>query len=252
MTLKAGAVLFLIALTAASAATVAATSGDETGAATTAATSERSTAAAKPLRYKAHDLFIETNATDRDAGLQVGLDAEDWRSLEIRDPKGTLLLDVEAKSRLRGYGLTELFFEASEPSFDESPFSEFKKRFPEGKYSFSGRTVEGRRLAGSDRLSHVVPAGPNVTFPTKGATVDPNGLTVTWEPVTKPAGVDIVRYIVIVTQEERDLSMELPSSTTRASIPREFLKPATKTGLEVLAREKSGNQTLTLVEFRTT
>jgi hypothetical protein len=98
-----------------------------------------------------------------------------------------------------------------------------------------------------------VPAGPNVTFPTKGAAVDHNGFTVTWEPVTKPAGVEIVRYIVIVTQEEdRHLEMELPSSATSASIPREFLKPSTKTGLEVLAREKSGNQTISLVEFRTT
>jgi hypothetical protein len=240
MTLKAGAVLLLIALAAASAGVVAAGSGAPAG------------AAANPLRYAAHDLFIETNATDRDAGLQVGLDAEDWRSLQIRDPKGRLLVDVEAKGRLRGYGLTELFFEASEPSFAESPFSQFKRRFPEGRYSFSGRTVEGRRLTGSDRLSHVVPAGPNVTFPTKGAAVDHNGFTVTWEPVTKPAGVDIVRYIVIVTQEGRDLSMELSSSATSASIPREFLKPDTTTGLEVLAREKSGNQTISLVEFRTT
>lgn len=252
MTRKRGAGAFLIALTAASAGAVAATSGGGASeAAATAATPGRAAPAQRPLRYDLQNLFIETNATDGDAGLQLALDAEDWTRLVIRDPRGRPLVDVKARSRLRGYGLTELFFEAAEPSFDESPFRQFKRRFPEGRYRFRGRTVDGRRLVGSDRLSHVVPRGPDVTFPTDGAQADPNGFTVTWEPVTRPAGVDIVRYIVIVTQGTRDLSMDLPGNATSASVPGEFLRPGTRTDVEVLAREKSGNQTLTEVEFRT-
>jgi hypothetical protein len=240
MTRKLGAAVSLVALTAVSAGVVA-------------ASSDRGSAAQrKPIRYEAQDLFIETNATAGDAGLQMSLDAEDWTSLVIRDPRGRPLVDVTAQSRLRGYGLTELFFEAAEPSFDESPFRVFKRRFPEGRYTFRGRTVEGRRLVGSDRLSHVVPSRPNVTSPAEGAQVDSNGFTVTWEPVTRPAGVDIVRYIVIVDQGNRDLSMDLPGNATSVSVPGEFLAPGTETGLEVLAREKSGNQTITEVELRTT
>jgi hypothetical protein len=205
----------------------------------------------KPLRYADHDLFIETNATDGDAGLQLNLDAEDWRSLTIRDPRGRAIVGVQAKGPLRPLGLTELFFEASEPSFDEVPFSRFKKRFPEGRYTFRGRTVEGRRLASSDRLSHVVPARPNVTFPADGAEVDANGFTVTWEPVTRPAGVDIATYIVTVVQGDRALNMDLPGTATSASIPGEFLEPGIRSELEVLSREKSGNQTITALKFRT-
>jgi hypothetical protein len=205
----------------------------------------------KPLTYETRDLFIETNATDRDAGLQMKLDGEDWRWLRLRDPRGRLLLDLQTRGPLRAYGLTELFFEAAEPPFAESPFSRFRKRFPQGRYSFRGRTVEGRRLVGSDKLSHRVPAGPRVTSPTKGAQVDPNGFTVRWDPVVRPAGIDIARYIVIVTQGTRELSMDLPSTATSASVPAEFLKPRTKTELEVLARERSGNQTITAVSFRT-
>jgi hypothetical protein len=240
MTRKSGAVVSLVALMAVSAGAVAA-SIDRGGTA----------AQRKPLRYEIKDLFIETNATAGDAGLQMSLDAEDWTSLVIRDPRGRPLVDVEARSRLRGYGLTELFFEAAEPSFEESPFRVFKRRFPEGRYSFRGRTVEGRRLVGSDRLTHVVPAEPNLTSPAEGAQVDPNGFTLTWEPVTRPAGVDIVRYIVLVSQGSRNLSMDLPGSATSASIPGEFLAPGTTTDVEVLAREKSGNQTITEAEFRT-
>jgi hypothetical protein len=89
------------------------------------------------------------------------------------------------------------------------------------------------------------------TSPTEGAEVDPSGFTVTWKPVTGPAGIEIVRYIVNATQGERELSMDLPPGATSASIPGQFLKPGTETGLEVLAREKSGNQTITSVEVTT-
>jgi hypothetical protein len=60
------------------------------------------------------------------------------------------------------------------------------------RYRFRGRMADGRRLIGSDTLSHLVPAGPKVTDPTEGAQVDSDGFMVTWEPVTSPAGVDIV------------------------------------------------------------
>ena len=210
-------------------------------------------AKAKPLRFEQHELYIEYNATDGDAGLQLAADAEDWKRFTLLDTKGKVLIDVHSKGRLRRpFGLSELFLEASEPSFSNVPFSTFKKRFPQGRYRFRGVASDGRRLAGSDRLSFVVPAAPKVTFPTKGAQVDPNGFKVTWQPVTKPAGVKIVTYQVIVNQGSRELSMYLPPDATSATIPGEFLEPGTKTGGELLARERSGNQTITaLPSFRT-
>jgi hypothetical protein len=241
MTRKAGVVALLLGITAVSTGAIALASGDGSHAA----------AKKKPLRFEVHDLFIETNATDRDAGLQLKLDAENWKSLRIRDPRGRLLIDFQTKGRLRPVGLSELFLEASEPSFDEVPFSKFKKRFPEGRYTFSGRTANGRRIVASDRFTHLVPGAPKVTFPTNGAEVDRNGLTATWDAVTTPAGVDIASYIVTVNQEDRELDMDLPASATSASIPAAFLKPGLKTGLEVLAKEKSGNQTITAISFRT-
>jgi hypothetical protein len=247
MTRKVGAVAFVLFVVAGSAGAIAAIGGGR------AATGVRATPAAKkPLKFEAHDLYIETNATDGDAGLQLFADAEEWRSFRLRDPHGRLMVDVDARGRARKFGLSELFVEASEPAFTEYPFSRFKKRFPEGRYRFSGRTPAGRRLAGSDTLSHLIPDGPKVTFPTKGAEVDPNGFKVTWAPVTTPAGVRIVTYQVIVNQQGRELSMYLPPTATSATIPGEFLVPGTKAGGEVLAREKSGNQTITEIpSFRT-
>jgi len=108
-------------------------------------------------------------------------------------------------------------------------------------------------MVGSDKLSHLVPNGPVVTSPMEGEQVDRNAFTVSWEPVTTPDGVEIVRYIVVVTQEdpERELSMDLLPGATSASIPAQFLNPSSETEVEVLARERSGNQTITEVQFAT-
>ena len=235
---KLGAVALSIAVAACSAGVVAAATA-KSGPASIAASKH------KPVEFEAHDLYIETNATDGDAGLQIFADAEDWRSFSLTDPQGKPMIDVTARGRAKRFGLSELFLEASEPAFTEFPFSKFKKRFPKGTYRFHGTMADGTKLVGSDRLSHLVPDGPKVTAPTKGAEVDRNGAKVTWEPVTRPAGVRIVTYQVIIEQGGRELSMYLPASATSATIAPEFLEPGAKARGEVLARERSGNQTIT-------
>jgi hypothetical protein len=232
----------LIGVAAVAAAAVASTGGDATRA-----------AKAKPLKYAAADLFIETNATDGDIGLQLFMDAEPWDSFKLYDPNGRKLIQRSTtEGRLKGWGLTEYFFETDEPSFDEVPIREFKKQFPAGTYTFRGRTVDGRKLVGSDRLSHLIPAGPTITSPAKGAVLDRNSVVVSWEPVTRPAGVEIASYELILEIGKRDLDLRLPPEVTTVSIPPEFLTPGAKVIGEVLAKERSGNQTITHIpEFTT-
>jgi hypothetical protein len=98
-----------------------------------------------------------------------------------------------------------------------------------------------------------VPDGPVVTNPTEVERVDPKAFTVTWKPVTTPKGVEIARYIVIVTQENpvRTVEMYLRPDATSADVPAQFLDPGVETEVEMLAREKSGNQTITEVQAET-
>jgi hypothetical protein len=205
-----------------------------------------------PLRFAEADLFVEINATDGDAGLQLALDGDAWRSVEIVDPGGRPIMRVSGESRLESYGLTGLTFKSAEPSFDQQPLSRFNARFPVGVYRLRGTTVDGRRAVGSDRLTHVYPRAPEVTFPRAGAVVSRDALAVAWKAVTRPSGVRIVRYEVIVEHVEsgRELDMALPPSARRTTIPREFLTPSSEHKVEVLARESSGNQTITEVTFR--
>ena len=212
---------------------------------------QTSEAASQPVRLAAASLIIEVNATDGDAGLQFFLDGEPWNSMTISDPAGNVVVDVDAEGRLKDWGLTELFAESNEPPFSEVPLAEFKARFPEGRYTFIGETIEGERLVGKARLSHDIPDGPQITSPADGATVNRQGVVARWNAPPEPAGIDIVGYRVIATQENplRTYQVELPASARRVPIPAVFLQSGVEYELEIQAIEESGNWTFNTSTF---
>ena len=56
--------------------------------------------------------------------MQVLLDGGSYDELNIFGPEGNRLLNIEATSSLQKQGLTELFFESSEPTLDEVPLED--------------------------------------------------------------------------------------------------------------------------------
>ncbi len=212
---------------------------------------QESTATAKPIRLDAATMIVEVDATAGDAGVQFFLDGEPWRSMAISGPNGRTLLEIDAEGRLKGWGLTELFSESNEPPFAEVPLEEFKLRFPEGRYTFVGTTVEGDKLVGAARLSHDIPDGPQIVSPADSATVDRKGVVARWGGPPEPPGIDIGGYRVIVTREDplRIYSVDLPASARKVPISAAFLEPGTEYELEIQAIEESGNQTFTTIFF---
>ena len=212
----------------------------------------KSAAQPESVPFATSELRVEINSTDGDAGLQVDLDGEPWSSIQIAAPNGRTILDIRTRAQLGTFGLTELFSESSEPPFEELPLEEFKAMFPEGMYTFTGRTVDGKRLTGAAELSHAFPAGPTVTSPEEDATVDQGALVVAWEGADAP-GIDIVAYQVIVTggATDRTLDAEMPATARSFTVPADFVDGGSEYKLEVLAIEASGNQTLTEVPFFT-
>lgn len=211
------------------------------------------TESAPAVRLAEASMIVEVNATDGDAGLQVFLDGQPWKAMRVVGPDGRTILDVTTRERLDGYGLTELFSESSEPSFDVFPLAKFKELFPPGTYTFAGRTIEGAPLTGAARLSHRLPGGPKITAPADESKVARVGLVARWDAPAVAAGVRITGYRAIVTREEplRIFSADLPASVRHVEVPRAFLQPRTEYKLEVQAIERSGNLTLTEVAFRT-
>jgi Fibronectin type III domain len=208
--------------------------------------------ASRPVRLAEATMIVEVNATEGDAGVQLFLDGDPWDSMTISSPDGRTILDMNTRGRLKGYGLTELFSESSEPPFDVFPLKKFKRLFPEGRYRFVGTDIKGKKVVGKAKLSHDIPDGPKILSPKDGATVTSTNLVASWEPPPEPPGIDIVGYRAIVERENplRVFSVELPASKTSVTVPQEFLQAATEYLLEVQAIEASGNWTFTEVTFR--
>jgi hypothetical protein len=202
-----------------------------------------------PVPFEDLRLKIEVNATDGDAGLQLFLDAEPWKEVEVFRPDGRRILDVRPRSTLGKLGMTELFWESSEPPFTEQPFEEFKRLWPEGDYRVEGETIEGQEMAGVAHLSHDVLDAPEILTPADGETTPADGTVISWAPVN---GADT--YQVIVTREDTTpaqvLSVDLPATFNQLTVPSEFLESGVEYAIEVQALQPNGgNQIFSEIHF---
>ncbi len=226
------------------------------------------------------ELFFELNNTDGDLGIHALIDGEAWKKLEIEDSRGREILDVSVRGRLRRQGLTEIFFESAEPTFDELSPSRFFRRFKPGVYEIEGETLDGDELESEVELTHTMPAPPAPTVNGEPMAVQcdedepgfditklyaPVTITIAWPAVTMshpasegggagvqpPIDVKIHNYEVVVEVElEVDgedfasvFSIILPPGRTSVTVPEEFLDLGDEFKYEVLAREESFNQT---------
>ena len=224
--------------------------------------------------FEEAELFFELNNTDGDLGIHALIDGEPWKRLTIEDTKGRKMLDIKVKGRLRRQGLTEIFFESAEPTFDELPPWRFFRRFPAGTYEIEGITLEGDELESEVELTHVMPAPPVPTVNTGVMAVqcDPDEpgydatvvtslpVIIAWLPVTMshpdlgvnpPESVTIHNYEVVLEVElevggeefTSVFSVVLPPGVTSFTVPAEFIDLGDEFKYEVLAREESYNKT---------
>ncbi len=109
-------------------------------------------------------LYFELNDTDGDLGIHGKADGDAWKRMKIEAPNDRNLLNIYVRSKLRRQGLTELFFESAEPTFDELDPEVFFGRFPEGVYEWEGLTLDYLEIEGEVYLSHIIPAAPVVAL----------------------------------------------------------------------------------------
>jgi hypothetical protein len=211
---------------------------------------------------------IEFNFSDQDLGVRGFVDGEPWKEVEIENPKGRTIAEVEAEKSMAKQGFAELFFESGEPTLDEVSIKKFLRRFPEGTYEFEGETIEGDEIEGEADFTHVIPCGPDNLLATNSIPI-----VITWEPVTQVVDLDstydnvdcedsddleIVGYRVEVeweevlnegTEDEEEIKhrfgIDLKADQFQVTVPPEFIPPGQDYQFEVLAVEVSGNQTIT-------
>ena len=220
-------------------------------------------------------IYFELNDTDGDLGIHGFVDGDAWKRLAIEDRDERVILDMFVRGRLRLQGLTEVFFESAEPSFDELSPGDFFRRFPAGIYEIEGITLEDEELESEVRLSHRMPAPAEIAVnnmpmavqcdedePGYDAPTLTSPVTISWPAVdhTHPdlgsprnsTNIKIRSYEVVVEAEVVGLNGEeftsiftalLPPDVLSMSIPEEFLAQSDTFKYEVLAREKNYNQT---------
>ena len=215
-------------------------------------------------------LIIEYNATDEDIGVHGAFDDDGWSELCVFDPRGRPIAVFDPQGQLDDLTMAGVFFESREPPAEEFSFEDLATAFPEGRYKVRAKTFEGKVLTGQALFTHDVPAPPEITAPrlaedpeNPGAAVPRDGLVVSWEPVTETVDgdpVDITGYEVIITKENHDdphgfsrpvYDVHVPESLNELSVPDEFLESDTVYEVEVLALERSGNQTISVGFFVT-
>lgn len=216
------------------------------------------------IPFSVASVFFELNNTDGDLGIHALVDGEPWKSLTIENADERTLLNIKVRSRLRHQGLTELFFESAEPTFDELPPDTFFRRFPEGEYEVEGRTLDGLEMEGSSELTHLLPAPPaNIRFNNQPAPEDcdkdpipvvSGPIVVTWDPVTLShpdlgrtgEPIEVVQYELVFEAEDEaplKLTVLLPPTASQFELPAAFTDGGGEFKFEILVREASGNQT---------
>jgi hypothetical protein len=187
-------------------------------------------------------VLIEINATDGDIGFHALFDGEGWNLAEIFDDNGDLIFSETvmdgADAALATQGLTENFFESTEPLCEEDieegePFrtlEDFLLLFPEGDYDFS---LDSGAQTGTTNLTHVIPAAPaDVDFDGKDITWeygDDLGECTTWPMGFAPAEEDaIIGYEVVLEPEDDELgafsfSIRVPPDVNKIRVPKQYL-----------------------------
>jgi hypothetical protein len=69
-----------------------------------------------------------------------------------------------------------------------------------------------------------------------------------WQSI---AGADAVRLAIEVEEVGTALTVDLPGNATIFNVPGEFLEPKVLYAMDVIAISKSGNQTVSDVQFTT-
>ena len=218
------------------------------------------TPAVHAAEFSKAELFLELNDTDGDLGIHGNIDGGPYARLEIEDPNERVILVLRAAGRLARQGLTELFFESAEPTFDELPPAEFFRRFPEGTYEIEAVSLTGEEIESAVVLNHVlaapvgnitvngIPAAENCDASSLPAVTPP--VIIDWDPVTashptigKTGPVEIVRYQFVVEIEGANIAVDLPPTVTQFEVPAGILALGDEFKFEIIARTASGNNT---------
>lgn len=201
----------------------------------------RASTSEKALPFEDPTMVVVYSGPDHDAQLLISAGSKvPMASLALASPTGAVVTETSFDATL---GQADFRLDTPEPSL-----AALKRTYPAGVYRWTGTTVDGRPIVGASRLSYRLLTPPRILAPARNQKVTTSGATLEWRRV---AGARVIHLEVEQVRTSHLLTVDLPGSATRFTIPDGFLQPGLKYTLDVKAVGPNDNLTVTDVDFRT-
>jgi hypothetical protein len=189
-------------------------------------------------------MTLERNATDGDTEVVffAKTETDGLRRLQIVAPDGRRVAGFDGDKR--GIGIREFVLESAEPP----ELDLVLRSFPEGTYTFLGRTVGGQCVLGESDLSHTLAPATTLLTPAEDAVVELDDLLLSWTAVP---GAE--RYVVELNNEDTgsEFTFEVFPPTVSLTIPAVLLTADSEYQFAVGAKMPDGNVTFVELAFFT-
>jgi len=192
------------------------------------------------LAFSQLRMTLEQNATDGDTEVVLFAKGRDdgLEHLVVSAPDARRVAEFQGDRT--GIGIREFNLESAEPADLDAVLTSF----PEGSYSFAGKTVNGKCITGTASLSHKIAPATSLLAPSEDQVVPIEQLVLRWEPV---AGVE--RYVVELNNEDSggQSTFEVFPPTTSVAIPAHFLQRDSE--YQFVVGVKTAEKNVTFVEL---
>ena len=181
-------------------------------------------------------MVLEQNATDGDTEVVLFAKGQDdgLKQLTAKALDGRKIAIFRGDSR--GIGIREFQLESAEPPELDLVLASF----PEGVYSFQGKSVEGDCLSGTASLSHELAPQSQILTPKEDEVVALGEVIVTWVPAP-----EAVAYIIEVKNKETEnaLLVDVSAPDTSFDVPATWLEADAEHQIAVDVVTETGNVT---------
>ena len=196
------------------------------------------------LAFEELYLTLEQNATDGDTEVVLFAKTEDegLERLIIIAPDGRRIATFRGDGD--GIGIREFHLESAEPP----ELDRVLGSFPEGTYSFIGRTVSGDCVTGTADLSHELAPATVLVSPQEDQIVPVDQLVLSWNAVPSAE-----RYVVELNNEDTgsEFTFQVFPPTTSLAIPAALLQAGSEYQVGVGVKTDTGNITFVERTFST-
>jgi hypothetical protein len=191
-------------------------------------------------------VYMEQNVTDGDMEVvfEVKGGQDGLAELSVAAPDGRPVVAFRAPDAST-LGIRQFRFESPEPSDVKA----LQAAYPEGVYTFSGKTAAGGTLVGTATLSHRLPAATTFVTPAPAAAqVAVQECGIAWSAVE-----GVAAYAISIKQKELNVKMTalLPGSSTSFAVPQGFLVPGRQYHLAIGTVTREGNISYVETTFTT-